>query len=216
MGLDRVDATVFSDSLLTPDAGFHRGDPLSDSYFRMFRYAGRDDHSHRGGGGRCFGNAHSDVGVVTVAPIGAVAGLDFLVPEPIRVVPWAAYLDGPSVETWQWIPAEALLKERVANGTSTPDEWIVFVGEAVARAAGLHPVVHRVCVPTPGAPEDDHADILRMSVPFFQRPGAFAQIIDAKKRKKASGHRGEVVMREFFQTLKQRVYNRLSLTEFCC
>jgi hypothetical protein len=88
IGFDVAEARAFQDNLVAPDSSFHRGDPLSDSYFRLFRYSDEDKHatntfatsntkttgalpgkSYRR---RCFGQAHSDVGVVTVAPIGQV------------------------------------------------------------------------------------------------------------------------------------------------
>lgn len=200
LGLNGHDATSFADSIVAPDATFHQHDPLSDSYFRLFRYAGGPNQ-------RCFGEAHSDVGGVTVAPLGAVAGLELLLVAPSQSA--GELVDGgdkPRIERWQWVGVEALAHGRVVNGTGTSDEWVVFAGEALARAAGLHPVVHRVCLGPDGPPSE------RISAPFFQRPGAFAEIVDARKRKKSPGNRGEILMREFFQTLKKRLYNTVSLS----
>ena len=99
-----------------------------------------------------------------------------------------------------------------------------IIAQAVARAAGLHPVVHRVCVSA------DNARVERFSAPFFQRSAAEAMVPDHEKTKtnmkklkkqkqkqkqkqvtvsqtNGAGSDGAVKMREFFQILKRRIYN---------
>ena len=192
---DGAGPAAFFPGYLRPATHFGLDDPLSDSYFRAFRYL-------HGDGAACaepgsvghFGHAHADVGLLTVAPVADVAGLEVLMPcAVVRPGP-----GGAALQTWGWMAVEAAMQDRVAAGTASEREWLVFAGETLAwwSAGRLPPLLHRVTV-------REDVPVTRFSMPFFQRSHAEARL-------HVPGVTGQPPsMRKFFQQLKQRVYNLL-------